>query len=64
MKFEEVLSALREGKKIRKAGVIEDYMILDKIKGVLMYKDGSEINVFFVSSVVWGDWEIVPESEA
>lgn len=64
MKFEEVLPALKEGKKIRKRKEVNegDYYVLDK-KGIIhVYSDYGKIRTCFTyGDIMNEDWEIVKE---
>ena len=66
MKFEEVLPALREGKKIRKRKEVNegDYYIKNK-KGIIhVYSDYGKIRTCFTyGDIMNEDWEIVTEKK-
>ena len=66
MKFEEVLPALKEGKKIRKRKEVNegDYYVLDK-KGIIhVYSDYGKIRTCFTyGDIMNEDWEIVKEKK-
>ena len=66
MKFEEVLPALKEGKKIRKRKEVSegDYYVLDK-KGIIhVYSDYGKIRTCFTyGDIMNEDWEIVKEKK-
>ena len=66
MKFEEVLPALKEGKKIRKRKEVneDDYYVLDK-KGIIhVYSEYSKIRTCFTyGDIINEDWEVVKEKK-
>lgn len=66
MKFEEILPALKAGKKIRKRKEVNegDYYVLDK-KGIIhVYSDYGKIRTCFTyGDIMNEDWEIVKETK-
>ena len=65
MKFEEVLPALREGKKIRRNFWREDTYFYKNHLGTIIFKNGSEDTYYYDLSCLLNsnDWEIVKESK-
>ena len=62
MKFEEVLPALKEGKKIkRKCWYIKKYIVLEENGDIIT--DKRQRYVFNKNSLLADDWEIVKEYE-
>lgn len=63
MKFEEVLPALREGKKIRRNFWREDTYFYKNHLGTIIFKNGSEDTYYYDLSCLLNsnDWEIVKE---
>ena len=65
MKFEEILPALREGKKIRRNFWREDTYFYKNHLGTIIFKNGSEDTYYYDLSCLLNsnDWEIVKESK-
>lgn len=60
MKFEEVLPALREGKKVRNSKW-EDGGYISYSNNVFIDEEDAEYPVLWADDIVQGDWEIVKE---
>lgn len=65
MKFEEVLSALREGKKIKRSSWPKNTYLYNYRQGTMNFKDGEEESFYYDLSFFLDnyDWEIVEEKK-
>ena len=65
MKFEEVLPALREGKKVRRKSWREDTYFYKNHLGDIIFKNGGEDTYYYDLTCLLdsNDWEIVKEKK-
>ena len=65
MKFEEVLPALREGKKIKRNFWREDTYFYKNHQGTIIFKNGGEDTYYYNLTLLLdsNDWEIVKEKK-